>query len=343
MKEETKNIFQRFVHDNYSLDDEKQVASSFKQEKEADLRELLQGDWKESLKATTTPKDLKHILHRIHFILNSNQELRKDNWSKKLLSVYSRIAAILLLPLAIWAVFNYAGFSFGSNQSATAEIHAPQNARVSFQLPDGSKGWLKNGSTLEYGIGFHNRHVKLDGEGYFDVVHDPEQPFVVKGPYSEIRVLGTTFNAAMWPNELVTEVVLESGTVQFSYEGQDQAITLTPGQKLIFNRKEDMVAVEEVNTLVSCAWKDGLLMFRGDNLIEVGKQIGRWFNVDVEVVGENAKDYKIRATFKDENLEEVLRMLKLSSGIDYKIIDGKKLEDGSYTRKKVILSTMNKT
>jgi len=61
------------------------------------------------------------------------------------------------------------------------------------------------------------------------------------------------------------------------------------------------------------------------------------FNVDIEVQGNELRKYKYRATFEDESLEEILKLLKLSSPINYKEIKRVALPDGSFPKKKIIL------
>ncbi|WP_237706165.1 DUF4974 domain-containing protein [Thermophagus xiamenensis] len=59
--------------------------------------------------------------------------------------------------------------------------------------------------------------------------------------------------------------------------------------------------------------------------------------MDVVIDDSVLLDYSFRATFKDEKLEDVLRLLKLSSPIQYEIIDNQKDKSGNFSRKKVIL------
>ncbi len=49
-------------------------------------------------------------------------------------------------------------------------------------------------------------------------------------------------------------------------------------------------------------------------------------------------EYKFRGVFEDDWLEEVLRLLKMTSPIDYEIRDRQSNADGSFSRKQVILT-----
>jgi hypothetical protein len=70
------------------------------------------------------------------------------------------------------------------------------------------------------------------------------------------------------------------------------------------------------------------------------RRLGRWYNVDVELVNNNFKEIMLRATFEDENLEEVLFYLEKTLDIECKIIEGNMMENGDvYVKKKVLISS----
>jgi len=49
-------------------------------------------------------------------------------------------------------------------------------------LPDGSKVWLNNASSIRYPVFFkgNEREVELTGQAYFEVVGSPSKPFKIK-------------------------------------------------------------------------------------------------------------------------------------------------------------------
>jgi ferric-dicitrate binding protein FerR (iron transport regulator) len=98
-----------------------------------------------------------------------------------------------------------------------------------------------------------------------------------------------------------------------------------------------MFTVNNEDTYKYIAWKDGKLIFRNEPLDEVVKKIGQVFNVDIELQGNSLQDYRYRATFEDESLTEILKLLEISSPISFKEIKRVPLADGSFPRKKVIV------
>jgi len=67
------------------------------------------------------------------------------------------------------------------------------------------------------------------------------------------------------------------------------------------------------------------------------EEIGQVFNVDIELQGSALQDYRYRATFEDESLAEILKLLEISSPISYNEIKRTPLPDGSFPKKKIII------
>jgi transmembrane sensor len=93
---------------------------------------------------------------------------------------------------------------------------------------------------------------------------------------------------------------------------------------------------------VEVVLEEGKLVFRNDPLDVIARRLERWYNIDVEIDGTLAADLRLRATFVDEGLEEVLDLLKRSLPIDYRIENGELKSDYTYAKKKVIISTGTK-
>jgi ferric-dicitrate binding protein FerR (iron transport regulator) len=103
------------------------------------------------------------------------------------------------------------------------------------------------------------------------------------------------------------------------------------------------LSTEKVQSEKYLVWTEGKLVFRNDPIDVIARRIGRWYNVDVEIQGNNYTDIRLRATFVDENLEEVLYFIKRALPIDYKILTGGLLnDDDTYAKKKITFTTKNK-
>lgn len=333
-----KDIIKRYTSDQYTVQDERYITDQFNDKSGADeLHKVLKDDW-ETNTFDDQNKDLTHVLDAIH------EQIQPSKTSRviRLYKAYSRIAAILLLPLAILFLIKNLSNDYQNSNQAITSVKALPGTKVQFTLPDGTSGWLNGGSELSYQTSFEERHVNLTGEAFFDVTHDQYHPFEVLGSDSKIVVLGTRFSANMWPHRPTTEVVLESGKVKFVPDNELEATILKPGEKLIYQKTSSKCMVETVDTEVHTAWVKGKLVFRGENIKEVAQKLEDWFNVEVILEGDHSNTYKFRATFKDESLEEVLNLIKLTFPMNYKIEQPSLLANGKYTKQKVIIKANQK-
>ena len=332
------DILKRYFNGNYSRKDYLAIKSILEEpEERSHLKELLENHW-EDFSAEPLPKgNIDHILRRI------NQQIKaEDNRVKKItfISAFQRIAAILIVPLilAFMALF-YFHQKPVPQEIATAEIQCPLGVRTKFVLPDGTTGFLNSGSTLEYPVIFSkDRNVKLKGEAYFDVYHDEEHPFIVNTPNLSTKVLGTQFNVIAYRLENSEEIILKEGCVEiYSTQGEKLA-TLEPDQRLALNTKTRQYKTNQVEAEQYVSWTEGKLIFRNESMQLVADRLGRWYNVEVEIIDQELLNYAFRATFINEPLEEVLKLLALTAPLKYKEIKRETSNDNIYYKRKVIVS-----
>ena len=117
---------------------------------------------------------------------------------------------------------------------------------------------------------------------------------------------------------------------------------MRPNDLVIYDKTLKDFSTEVVHTQKYLSWTEGKLIFRNDPLDVIARRLERWYNIDVEVNGCLAEDLRLRATFVDESLEEVLDLLKRSLPIVYRIEDRNLLPNGIYPKKKVIIELRSK-
>ena len=198
--------------------------------------------------------------------------------------------------------------------------------------------------SLKFPIEFANneRKVILNGEGYFNVIRNPRKAFIVSTKNYQVRALGTSFNVMAYSDlNSWQEVTLESGKVRIEKIKLDgtsaKVIDLKPGQHTRLDNNSNTVKITNDEAVKYTAWKDGKLIFRNDPLERVIMNLERYFNIEIEVEDEQLFKYHFHATFEEETLFETLRLLKLSSAIDYKIFAREKYKDGSFKKRKIVL------
>jgi ferric-dicitrate binding protein FerR (iron transport regulator) len=246
----------------------------------------------------------------------------------------------MLIAGIIWVTMQKTEESVVAEAPVISTLFAPLGSRVSFSLPDGTKGWLNSGSSLEYSLPFkQNRLITILGEAWFDIAHDANHPFEIVAGSSKVKVLGTKFNLDAYPMEDHIEIVLQEGKVEFSASALTSVVEMKPNERLVFTN--GAVNIEKTDASKYAAWVEGKLVFRSDPMIEVARRIERWYNVDVELVDKELEKYVIRGTFQDDSLEDVLRFLSMTSPIRYKILERKMLDDGTLQKQKIMLYKIN--
>ena len=352
MKKIDYQILRRYFSQESGGKEKQQVIRWFLEDKHNDaLKTAVGRQWHESEHDDKWKEydleEIRPILDKVHHKMNIIEYERQNrNLPGKILKQLRRIAAILFLPLLLTAGWYMMKSSAINNRTGYAEMIAPRGARIHFDLPDGSRGWLNSESTLKYPMAFagKKREVELSGEGYFEVVKDERRPFIVKTGKLDVVALGTKFDVNAYPDDEIVEVTLQAGRVVVSaiMPGQKKSSHLTelvPGEKVQIRKGDYSVKKTKVED-VECytAWKDGQLIFRNDPMDEVVKKLGRWYNVEFYLQGEKLKDYHYHATFEYESLDEVLKLIRLTSPVNYRILERKKLPDGSFSKTRITFS-----
>ncbi len=167
---------------------------------------------------------------------------------------------------------------------SSATLSVPMGKVVRIVLPDKSVVWLNAGSRLVYPERFTTngpRLVKLEGEAYFSVVHDPNHPFIVDGGGIQTKVLGTEFNVRNFRGEHVNVTLVRGSVSVSSSSSGNTPLILRPGQQASFDPNHFSSTVRDVDVEVYTSWREGMFYFDGQSLREVMTEIGRWYNMNV--------------------------------------------------------------
>jgi ferric-dicitrate binding protein FerR (iron transport regulator) len=332
------DILKRFFNGNYSRKDYLAIKSILeKPEKRKELKNLLKNHWNDFSNEPLPKGNIDRILRKINQQIKSEESRFKNN---SFISVFQRIAAILIIPLILtfMAVFYFQSKYF-SFEIATAEIQCPLGVRTKFVLPDGTTGFLNSGSTLEYPIQFStDRNVKLKGEAYFDVRHDEEHPFAVNTPNLSTKVLGTQFNVIAYESENSEEIILKEGSVEIYSNQGEKLAALESDHRLALNTETRQFATNQIEAEQYISWIEGKLVFRNESMQLVADRLGRWYNVEIEIADDELLKYAFRATFIEEPLEEVLKLLAQTAPMKYREIKRETSNDNTYKKRKVIIS-----
>lgn len=227
----------------------------------------------------------------------------------------ARIAA-MLIPVCLF-VSGY--FYYHTIENRLTEVSTAYGETKYLLLPDSSEVWLNAGTTLRYSKAFaeESRLVLLDGEAYFSVRKDTENPFIVRAKQLSVEVLGTEFNVKAYLNDERMITALTSGKVKIEAEDKKTWI-LIPNQQLSYANQGTSVEITELSSEETRAWVNGQLIFIRSPFNEIVKTIERHFNVRItsQMDISSSKQYTVKF-LKNENLDDVLSVLGEVIGFTY--------------------------
>jgi ferric-dicitrate binding protein FerR (iron transport regulator) len=230
------------------------------------------------------------------------------------------VAASLLILFCLWA--QYEAFNFKTDPEPIAEIvlvkrSNPAGQKSIIDLPDGSIIHLNANSETEFPQEFSNdiRLVSLTGEAFFEIEKE-DRPFVVQSGETKIKVLGTSFNVNKKANGSLY-VALVTGKVTIDIQN-GSCMTLEPNEMLVIEDggKYQKMGFDPEEVF---GWKDNYLVFKTSGLPEVKRKLEQWYGVNIELKGDFDKEWTYSGIYKDELLENVLRGICMTSGMNYKI------------------------
>lgn len=294
-------------------------------------------------------KQAVHIKQKLkemerHNISEGYNEVRKSiqkaTRKRRFISVMTRVAAILALPLLIsTSVLLYAVVIENDQEELLfAEVVSAPGMVTRFELPDKSKVWLNSNATLRYPLRLDRlkeREVELTGEGFFEVTSDKDSPFYVSTSAGvKVMAHGTQFNINT--EKAIIETVLAEGNVSIFYQNRMMK-ELAPGEQALFNSETKTIKIQNANLAEKMAWKDGKIIFRNAPLNEVFERLSRRYNVEIVLHDEHNQsgNYLSRVTFTDETIQQIFSYLEIAAPIAWKLSSPILNNDSTLTKQRI--------
>ncbi|MGB8191687.1 MAG: FecR domain-containing protein, partial [Chitinophagaceae bacterium] len=254
-------------------------------------------------------------------------------------------AAIITCIAIVWLNAGSGAVEKPTVNKKLSEISTRNGSRTRINLPDGSVVWLNAGSRLVYDKDFDSklREVSLTGEAYFDVVKNPDKPFIIHAGKMDIKVLGTLFNVKSYPEEKITEASLIRGSIEVIIRDRPaEKIILKPNEKIVVadevsqavvkntklpERNEPIVAISHLSyepndsTILETSWVEHKLIFRDESFKDLAVRLERWYGVVIRFENRKAQDLRLTGTLTHESIREALAALKITGGFNYSIND----------------------
>ena len=329
------NLLKRFFQNRYSRKDYLELKKLLLTP-DTELGDLMTQHWKEFSPQAGQDKDLTEVFYAI------NRELEKKSPRlpfRKLARGWSRVAAVLLLPLLLLTAFLYVQFrEYLSQQDVYVEVASPAGSRVTLQLPDGSTVWLNGNSQISYPAVFsEDRRVKISGEAFFKVSSDQEHPFLVSAGDIYVRATGTEFNVLAYPDEPTVSVILKEGKVAVLDAGQTILQEMEAGYR--YDREAAGGKYAKTDAESYGDWINGKLVFENAAMDEVAKRLEHWYGVSIGIRDSSLLNLHFKATFINESIEEALKLLQSTATFNYRFINREIRADGTPEAAKIIISS----
>lgn len=215
----------------------------------------------------------------------------------------------------------------GANKRHTSAVmlntlSTPRGRQYSLRLSDNSVIKLNAESSIKYPIQFgaNERLIELTGEAYLEVAADARKPFKVLVDGMTIEVLGTRFNVNAYKDDGSVKATLVEGMIQV-VKGNNKVVLNAGNQVKATQEKLDLIDKADVDA--DLAWTSGLIAFKGADIKDALRQIGRWYDVDIEYKTAIKVPNVTGVIPRTLKLSEVLKIVEINTGLHFTIAQSK--------------------
>ncbi|MBP1637785.1 MAG: putative anti-sigma factor, partial [Bacteroidetes bacterium] len=243
-KEECIEIFERYIQNRANEDEIKRLTHWIRENQEI-------SSWLEQqilASSSTIDSELQlRMLRNIEEGINA----KKDETPQTQRNIrfqfnkWMRVAALFILPI-LTAAGMYVYMTRSKSATAPLIVAVERGQKASITLPDGSKAWLNSQSKLTYSTDFNikKRELKLDGEAYFEVAHNPRKPFIVRSNDMEVEALGTAFGMQAYNEDKLISSILMRGKVLVTTP--DGNTILKPNERIMYDKTSHKMILSNV-------------------------------------------------------------------------------------------------
>lgn len=300
------------------------------EEKDAKLEEI----WNRSVRYEERPANEKELVRSINAVKRELglplMEIPADKAAKRRYGLGRKVlryAAVAAIPIMLIG----AGYFWLTRDSGETEPKAmiselsaaAAEVQESISLPDGSKVWLKPGSILFYPERFEDKRVvRLEGEAYFKVEKDTDNPFIVETKMISVTVLGTEFSVRANSFEDETEIVLNTGALKV--DTRESSLLMGKRERVLYRHGDNTVIKEELATGESADVR--AFSFENEPLEDVLAALARRYNINIKYSPSSIDGESVTMKLNgDEPLDSLLTWLRdITGAFDYRI-DGEEV------------------
>lgn len=269
--------------------------------------------------------DAENAWDDLQFRLPDAQDPSPEKFRIFSLKVLSRVAAVLIVA----AIGSFVAWYLGTRTEDIMKItcHGDNIEKV---LTDSSSVTLKDNSELAWSqntFGLKDRRVTFHGTGYFKIASDTEKPFIVDLHGVNVKVVGTEFNIESPAGSDTATVSVIKGTVLL-YDSLGHRVIVTAGRQGLYSRKNAVLISRNSTNKNTAAWKTKTLIFERTEISEVIRVLEMVYSAKISVKKEKINNCRITATFSNEKLDSVIRIIAETFNMTVIQQDDKYILDG---------------
>ncbi|UXS04237.1 FecR family protein [Agrobacterium tumefaciens] len=258
-------------------------------------------------------QELEVHLSQQPVLLDEMREKKRPRWSFRSFAMASAASLVLVAGTA-HVISNYLPRMLADYTTSTGE-------RREIALPDGSRMILNTHSAVALDFTEGQRGVRLlQGEAFFDVVHDAEHPFHVAAAYSEVRVKGTAFGVRT--EDDTDTVSLQRGAVDAVHERKDIPVAhLSPGEMVVASEKS-LSSVASFNSDENFGWLKGRVVIEAQPLSKALEEVGRYFDGRIFILNRALLDVAVSGDYRIDSAEAAIDSLTTAAGGKITVVPG---------------------
>lgn len=228
-------------------------------------------------------------------------------------------------------------------EESFVETTNPNKRNKMVVLPDGSTVILQKGSKLKYFDSYNtqNREVYLSGEAFFEVVKNPQKPFLVFTKDIVTKVLGTSFTVKAFDDDKEVKVMVKTGKVNviqqknlnikdITEKTNIGGISLTANQQVTYQREEHKLIKAELNNpqFLSLNNNNQSFTFKSTPISDVFIQLSQAYGIEIVFDEKVMSKCTFTATLGTEPLDEKMKWICAAIDADYQVSGGRIFIEG---------------
>lgn len=267
--------------------------------------------------------------------LGGSRDAARGAWSRGVARFAAAVALIAIGAVGWRAIAGRWPVSTGDDADVAVPLQAVSTARgqrATITLSDGSRIVLGAESSVKYARDFGaraHRDVYLEGQAFFEVVHDSLRPFAVHTSRGVAEDLGTEFVVTAYPGAPAMQVVVASGKVLLRggasgrsdsstvRAAEEYRLTLGPGELGTIDSSGALSRSRVTDASQYLDWIRGELVFRGVPLREALPAIGRWYDMEITLGDTSLGNRRLVASFGPHSAGDVVRLIALAVDARY--------------------------